>query len=207
VHVLILGASGRTGRCLVNEAIERGHVVTAFVHRRAPDAKRAAACRILAGDVLEPKSVEAAVLGQDAVFWCVGPSGRDAETRLCSEGTDNVLRAMQRGGARRLICETGFGAGESRWGGPYARVLRIVLRGRVDDKDRQEESIRKSGVEWVIVRPTILTNGPRTGKYRVGDDLRVGWLPRVSRADVAEFMSRQLTDATHVHHAVGITGR
>jgi putative NADH-flavin reductase len=94
----------------------------------------------------------------------------------------------------------------TRSGGPYARILRIVLRARVRDKEMQERSIFTSSVDWVIVRPTILTNGPATGRYRVGTDLQVGLFPRISRADVADFMLRQIDDRTFLRLAVGITG-
>jgi putative NADH-flavin reductase len=76
----------------------------------------------------------------------------------------------------------------------------------VRDKEMQERSIFGSSVDWVIVRPTILTNGPAIGKYRVGTDLRVGLFPRISRADVADFMLRQIDDRTFLRQAVGITG-
>ena len=113
---------------------------------------------------------------------------------------------MQRGGTRGLICESAFGVGDSRWGGPYARFLRTVYWSRVAEMERQEEAVRASGVLWVIVRPTILTNGPRTGSYRVGMDLRLGFFPRVSRADVAHFMVRQLAETSFRQRAVAVTG-
>jgi uncharacterized protein YbjT (DUF2867 family) len=206
LNVLVLGGSGGTGRWIVRDALAMGHRVTAFMRRRPPDLEASGACRVVRGDVFHPKSLEAAFIGQDAVFWCVGAGAGDATSQPYSEGTTNVLRAMQRAGGRRLVFESAFGAGDSRWGGPYARLLRIALPERVRDKERQEEIVRASRVEWMIVRPTMLTNGPRTGRYRAGTDVRVGLFPRISRADVAEFMLRQLTDATFLHEAVAVTG-
>src|SRR5258706_10169276 len=113
---------------------------------------------------------------------------------------------MQLAGVRRFICESAFGGAGSRRDGPYARIVRIVLRTRVRDREIQERRIFGSSVDWVIVRPTILTNGPRTNTYRVGTDLRIGLFPRISRADVANFMLHQLNDQTYLRQAVGITG-
>ena len=201
----MLGATGGTGRCLVSYALARGHAVTALIRREGPGTEVFGAVRVVVGDVLDPSCVEAIVADQDAVLWAIGPRSGGPAEHLCSGGTKNVLWAMQRAGVRRLICETAFGVGDSRWGGPYARCLRMVRRARVLDKERQEQRIRDSGVEWVIVRPTILTNGPRTGTYRVGADLHVGLFPRVARADVADFMLRQLDDTALLGQALGIT--
>jgi uncharacterized protein YbjT (DUF2867 family) len=85
-------------------------------------------------------------------------------------------------------------------------MVRMMLRTRIRDKEMQERRIFASSVDWLIVRPTILTNGPATGRYRVGTDLRVGLFPRVSRADVADFMLRQLDDPTLHRQTIGITG-
>jgi uncharacterized protein YbjT (DUF2867 family) len=189
VNVLVLGADGATGKRIVKQAHAAGHVVTEF-----------------AGDLLQQKSVEAAVIGQDAVCWSAVPPAGDEPSRLCRVATTNVLWAMQRAGTPRFVCESAFGVGESRWGGPYARFLRTVYWARVVELERHEEAVRASGVAWVIVRPTILTNGPRTGKYRFGTDLRLGLFPRISRADVAHFMVRQLAEPDFVRQAVTVTG-
>jgi putative NADH-flavin reductase len=150
--------------------------------------------------------VEAAVRDHDAVIWAIGPRATDSARNLCSEGTKNVLWAMQIAGVRRFICESAFGVADSRRDGPYARMVRMMLRTRIRDKEMQERRIFASSVDWLIVRPTILTNGPATGRYRVGTDLRVGLFPRVSRADVADFMLRQLDDPTLHRQTIGITG-
>lgn len=206
MRVLILGATGGTGRWLVRGALAGGHDVTAFVRRETPALASTQRLRIVIGNVLQTHSVEAAVRGHDAVMWAIGASSRDSAKHLCSEGTKNVLWAMQTAGVRRFICESAFGVTGSRLDGPYARILRIVLRTRLRDKEMQEQRIFASSVDWLIVRPTILTDGPATGRYRVGADLRVGLFPRISRADVADFMLRQLDEPTLHRQTVGITG-
>jgi putative NADH-flavin reductase len=179
--------------------------VTAFVRRETPGLDSTARFRTFIGNILQSHSVEAAVRDHDAVIWAIGPRATDSAKNLCSEGTKNVLWAMQIAGVRRLICETAFGVTGSRLDGPYARIVRVVLRTRVRDKEIQERRIFASSVDWLIVRPTILTNGPATGKYRVGTDLRVGLFPRVSRADVADFLLQQVDDPTLHRQMVGIT--
>jgi putative NADH-flavin reductase len=204
--VLILGASGGTGAVLVTEALARGHVVTALSRNPATALEAAVRPRVVAGNVLDSRCMESLVADQDVVIWAVGARAGERAAHVCAVGTKNVLWAMETAGVRRFICESAFGVGESRRGGPYARILRIVLRARVRDKEMQERSIFTSSVDWVIVRPTILTNGPATGRYRVGTDLQVGLFPRISRADVADFMLRQIEDRTFLRLAVGITG-
>lgn len=206
MRVLVLGATGGTGRCLVREALARGHDVTAFVRRETPGFDSTARLREFIGNVLQAHSVEAAVRDHDAVFWAIGARVTDSAKNLCSEGTKNVLWSMQMAGVRRFICESAFGVADSRRDGPYARILRIVLRTRLRDKEMQERRIFASPVDWVIVRPTILTNGPATGRYRVGTDLRVGLFPHISRADVADFMLGQMDDPTLHRQTIGITG-
>src|SRR5262245_23148908 len=187
-------------------ALDRHHVVTAFVRREPPDLGASPPFRTVMGDVRDPRAVESAVGGQDAIFWTIGPRARESTAHLCSEGGKNVLWAMERSGVKRLVCESALGVGDSRGSGPFTRLLRVIRRAEILDKERQEGRIRASSIDWVIVRPTILTNGPRTGSCRVGTDLRVGWFPRISRADVADFMLDQLEDRTYLRQAVGITG-
>lgn len=204
MRILVLGATGGTGRCIVQQALEQGFEVTAFARR--PLGSASERLRALQGDVLDPAQLEVAVAGQRAVLWAIGakPWSRAAR-HLCSDGTHNLVRTMQAAKVERLVCESALGVGDSRTAGLYARMLRLILRARVRDKERQEEIIRSSGLEWTIVRPTILTNGPRTGHYRVGKDLQVGLFPRISRADVADFMLKALGDDSYIRKAVGIT--
>jgi uncharacterized protein YbjT (DUF2867 family) len=101
--------------------------------------------------------------------------------------------------------ESAFGVGDTATGSPYSRLLRVIVPAEIRDKEQQEQVIRESGLDWVIVRPTILTNGPLTERYRVGTDVRVWLAPRISRADVAHFMLGQLDGRNYVGNAVSIT--
>ena len=195
MKVLIIGATGGTGRQLVEQALTAGHDVTAFV--RDPEKIRAQhkRLRVVQGDILDFNSLELAVAGQEAVLSGLGTKSVFKPVRIFSEGTSNLLGTMNKHGVRRLICITGIGAGDSRGHGGFFYdkiILPIILKRIYQDKDKQEELIRKSDRDWTIVRPGFLTNGPAKGSYRVLTDLTGITVGRISRADVAAFMLAQL---------------
>jgi putative NADH-flavin reductase len=201
VKDLIIGATGGTGRILLDKALEQGHEVTALARNPSAVAPRDYRPRVLEGNTLDPEAVEAAVAGQDAVLSALGTRG-SKPTTLFSASTANLVDAMIKHGVRRLVCVTGIGTGDSRGHGGflYDRVLLpFVVRNQYADKDRQEEIIKRSGLEWVIVRPARLTNEAATGEYQVflsGDSYRA---TTISREDVAAFMLAQLSEDRHVH--------
>jgi putative NADH-flavin reductase len=208
--VLIVGATGGTGRQLVAQALERGHEVTALVRNPARLGIEHPRLKVVRGDVLDYASVEAAVRGQEAVVSALGHKRFIGPTRILSEGTRNLLRAMEAHGVPRLVCQTSQGIGDSagRMGLYFTFfVIPVVLPFYFWDKTRQERLIAASGVEWVIVRPAMLTNGPARGTVRHGS--RVGSFiltRRISRADVAGFMLNQLADDAYLRAAPGVCG-
>jgi putative NADH-flavin reductase len=208
--VLIVGATGGTGRQLVAQALERGHEVTAFVRDPTRLGVEHPRLRVLTGDVLDYASVEAAVRGQEAVVSALGHKRYFGPSRILSEGTRNLLRAMEAHGVSRMVCQTSLGIGDSagRMGLYYTFiVIPIVVPFYFWDKTRQERLIAASGVEWVIVRPAVLTNGPARGTVRHGRGVGSFVLTkRVSRADVAAFMLDQLADDTYLRAAPGVSG-
>lgn len=207
-RVLIVGATGGTGRQLVARALELGFTVTALVRnpsRLPADHPRLTVAR---GDVLDATAVEAAMRGQEAVLSALGHKRYFYPTRILSEGTSNILRAMETHRVRRLVCATSLGIGDSagRMGLYYTLfVIPLILPFYFLDKTRQERIIAGSNVDWVIVRPGALTNGAKRGRLRHGS--RVGsflWTVRVSRADVAEFMLDQLATNKYLRAAPGV---
>ena len=208
MRLLIVGATGRTGRALVEQALERGHEVTALV--RTPSKLRTQNQRLTVtrGDVLDFASVEAAVRGQDAVLCALGHKRWFYPTRILSEGIRNLIRAMGSHSVRRLVCETSLGVADGWWrmGLYYTLFVKVfILPFYFNDKARQERLIRGSSLDWIIVRPGVLTNGPKRGTYRHGP--KVGhwlWTVRISRADVADFMLNQLTDDKYLRTTPGV---
>jgi putative NADH-flavin reductase len=200
VKVLIIGATGATGRILMGEALAQGHEVTALARNPSAVAPEDHRPRVLQGNALDPSSVETAVAGQDAVLSALGTRST-RPTTLFSESTQNIISAMKKHGVRRLVCITGIGTGDSKGHGGFLYdriILPFVVKNVYEDKDRQEEAIRQSELDWVIVRPAQLTDEPARGEYRVflGGAYAA---KKISRADVAAFMLAQLTDDTYVH--------
>jgi len=210
MRLLIVGATGGTGRELVRQALERGHDVTAFARGPSRLDLTHERLTIVRGDVLDldPASVDSAVAGQDAVLCALGHKRWLTPNRILSEGTRNLVRAMEKGSVRRFVCETALGVGDSRgrMGVYYTLFVGVfILPFYFFDKARQERVIRKSSLDWVIVRPAALTNGPARGAYRHGPD--VGhwfWTFRISRADVADFMLNQAAGDAYVHRSPGV---
>jgi uncharacterized protein YbjT (DUF2867 family) len=209
VKVLVVGATGPTGREIVSNAVAAGHDVTALV--RDPTRLDAAdpGVRAVQGDVLDPATLGPALDGQDAVISALGSTFTRRPTELVSSGTRNVMSAMKQAGTRRLICITGFGVGDSRGRANFV-VERVAFRGLLSelykDKDRQEGEIRQSGLDWVIVRPVRLTNGAASG-FTATTDTSSKLASKVSRGDVAAFCVSQLTDDAHLGQAVTVCAR
>ena len=206
-RVLIVGATGGTGRQLVAQALERGLTVTALVRDPSRLMIVHPQLTVIQGDVLDRASVEEAMRGQHAVLSALGHKRFFHPNRILSEGTRNVLRAMEAHGVSRFVCETSLGIGDSagRFGVYYTFfTIPVVLPFYDWDKARQERAIAASSVDWVIVRPGLLTNGAKRGRYRHG---RVGSFlltVRISRADVADFMLNQLESDAYLRAAPGV---
>lgn len=218
MKLTIFGATGPTGRRLLERAIASGHEVRAFY--RSPKKAQARHERLewVRGDVQDADSVESAVEGSEAVISVLGgePSNPLHPTRPGdpdgpgSNGARNIVAAMEAHNIKRLVCQTAWGIGQSKEnadlaGSFFLKVLvPPLLRDDYADKGREEDILRGSELDWVIVRPMILTNGHWTGNYRVGEELQPGRRPYISRADVADFLARQLTDNDFVHKAPAI---
>ena len=207
--VLIVGSSGGTGRELMTQALERGYLVTALARNPSTIQLTHDHLRIVKGDVLDYASLESAMQGQDAVICALGHKHFFRPTRILSEGTSNILRAMNTIGVARLVCETALGIGSSagRMGLYYTFfVVPLILPFYFWDKTRQEQAIAASRADWVVVRPGALTNGPKRGSYRHGAGIgNFFWTVRISRADVADFMLNELTDNTYLRCAPGVS--
>lgn len=208
MNLLIFGATGGTGRQLVEQALAQGHAVTAFARNPAKLGLAHPNLRVAQGDVLNLGAVEQAVLGQEAVLSALGaPAAQRSAVR--SEGTRNIVRAMTAAGVRRFVCLTTLGMGDSRAALPFSYKYLIVplfLRRAFADSEIQEEGIRQSQLDWTIARPGTLTNGPRTGVYRHGfAATATGLKITISRADVADFMLKQLRDTAYLRKAASLS--
>lgn len=199
IPVLIFGASGRTGRHLIDQSLSAGHTVTAFVRDRRALSARHPKLHIVEGDVLNPDAVDAAMLGQRAVLSALGFSGRRGAENLL-KATENIVAAMQKYRVYRLICLAPPPTKEG-WvrRGLLGKLLSPFLQKSTVSPawERQLDSIRGLPLEWVLVRPTLLTDELARGSYQVS----VGWteVPEgISRADVARFMLEQLQSRRYI---------
>ncbi len=196
MKILVIGANGPTGMEIVKQALERGHQVTASV-RRPEGVSLPEGVRIVKADVMNADSMAAAAEGQDAVLSSLGSKIDRKPTTLFSQGTRNIIAAMERSGVRRLLCITGIGAGDSKGHGGfvYDRIINPLLLNEIyKDKTRQEEIIRQSGLDWTIFRPGALNNGPLKGVYREFTDLTGVTIGSISRADTAHCLLAHLED-------------
>lgn len=190
--ILVLGATGASGRAVVAEALARGHKVTAF----ARDPEKATALgpdvAVKIGDVRDAAAVEAAVEGNDTVISTLGVR---RGTPVCAVGVGNAMAAMKKHGARRVIALSAYGTGDSRHG-LYGWVLNTMAGGITRDKIEMERLMAESGLDWTSVRPPILTEGEKTGKVDVlPPSDRSSGFKRISRADVAAYMLDIIDDA------------
>ncbi|HSU13949.1 SDR family oxidoreductase [Longimicrobium sp.] len=192
MNLVVFGASGGTGRELVKQALGHAHTVRAFV--RNPDKLKVIHHRleVVQGDVTDRKAVAEAIRGQDAVLSALGVNDRKPNTVL-SDGVRNILASMKKQKVRRLIFVSSLGVGDSKGQlGPLYNwiLLPSLLKNIFADKEKAEELIREASLDWTIVRPGSLNNGRLTAKYRTGAEAaaKKKLLPRISRADVADFM-------------------
>jgi len=205
MKVVVFGATGPTGREVVAQALDAGHEVRAFARNPAAVGSWAPGLEVVQGDVLDPSAVRAAVGGMDAVLSALGTGSNLEPTTVLSEGTGLILDAMASLGVKRIICVTSAGLLDDP-NAPF--VFRMFIRRRLrhvhEDLRRVEERLRASSQEWTIVRPPRLLDGPRTGRYRIEVDKPVRRGHKINRADVADFMLRELGARQFVRHAVTI---
>ena len=208
MKLLIFGSTGGTGRELVNQALDQGHSITAYARDPAKiEDIQHSSLKVVRGNVLDPIAVKGAVAGQEAVFVTIGAG--PARTTLREEGTRNIIEAMHGTDVKRLICQSSLGVGDSRANLPFFTkhiVVGIFLKHAFADHERQEAVVRQSTLDWTIVRPPHLKDGPRMEDYRHGfpiTDKRIkSW---ISRADVADFMLKQLVDDKYLHQTPGVS--
>lgn len=204
MKVLVIGAAGKTGKAVVEQAVAAGHQVTAFVHT-AHDSS-VSGVRVIEGDAADSAAMDAAVLGQDAVLDTVGGKTPYKATTLETSVASTIIASMQRNGVRRLVVTSMLGVGDSEANAPiYARLLvSTFLRGADKDKAAMEDAVESSALDWVILRPAILSDDHAKGNVQVfgiGTDEKAH---TITRADLATFMVAQLTSDEYLHQAVTI---
>src|SRR5262245_32584310 len=202
MRIVVCGATGATGRELVSQAVAQRQQVTAFARSPPRLRTRSSYLEVVHGDVTDPVAVERAVERQDAVLCALGAATPLRRTPSLIEGVRHIVAAMERHAVRRVVYLSFLGVKDGREQlsafGKFI-VAPILLRKVVADHEAKEDIIRKSALEWIIVGPDRLTNGPKRGHYRHGVDIRATTLvPHISRADLAEFMLQQVAEDVYI---------
>ncbi len=207
MKVLIVGAAGKTGRAVVDRAVTEGHEVTAFVHNDA--GYDVPGVEVRAGDASDMAAIGAAIIGQDAVIDTVGGKTPYKSTTLEASVATTIVAAIQRHGVRRLVVTSSIGVGDSRANSPFFLkiLLATFLRGSSADKAKMESAVRGSESDWVITRPSVLTEKPATGDVRIFSVDNRDKAHSITRADLAAFLVAQLTSNDHLRQAVTIANR
>jgi putative NADH-flavin reductase len=202
MRVLIIGASKGIGLETTRQALDAGHDARALARSATAIAVSNPSLEKMRGDALKTEDVEAALVGVDVVIQTLGVGLGDLfrPVHLFSDATRVLIAAMRSQVVKRLICVTGFGAGDSRASISCLQRLpfQIVFGRAYDDKSLQEQLIKESELDWTIARPGVLTNGPRTGRNRILSEASQWRNGIISRADVAEFLVRQIGDQTYI---------
>jgi putative NADH-flavin reductase len=210
MRLTIFGASGQTGRHLTQQALDAGHQVTAVVRDPTRLPVRHQRLQVVIADVLDPAAIQPAVAGADAVISALGPHRPRNRSSIISAGTASILDAMGATGTSRLVVisaapvaadDHGTTLGYRLLAGP---LLRRLLGGLYADMVIMEDTIKRSGTDWTILRPPWLSGGPRTGTYRQAKDSNLRGGSRISRADLADAILASLDDPDTVKATIAI---
>jgi putative NADH-flavin reductase len=206
MRLVLFGAAGDVGERLVAEALGQGHEVTGFAHLGVPKVRHGR-LQILTGDMRDPAVVEAALAGREAALWTPAGVWLPREDQV-SEGVRTLTSAMERHGPRRLVFLSSLSVLECRRRASLVSALFLLRFFRVDevrDAEAQERYVHESSLDWTIIRAGTLSDGPPTGRYRLG--FGAADIPpdaSISYADTAGFMLRQVTARDHLRATVGL---
>lgn len=202
MKILIFGASGATGSNLVSQALRHEHIVTSFVRTPSKVRLQHENLNIVQGDVSNYQQVENAVTNQEIVLSALGASSPFKRDYQLIIGIQNIVAAMTKQKIPRFIYQSFLGVKEDRkeLGLLVNVIMPVIVKSVIVDHEAKEDIIVKSNLDWTIVRCSMLTNGRLTAKYRSGEHIKsFSIIPIISRADVADFMLKQMTDNTYWH--------
>jgi putative NADH-flavin reductase len=209
MRILVLGATGGVGKEVVQQALDQGHELTVLV--RTPEKLRVShpKLRCVQGDVLDPEAVDDAIQGTDAVISTLGVPPGQPSNGLIKRSIPIIVEAMERYRVQRLIFTSGIVVKTSRLSFLLRIIMRLMIRiqlfDQVIDKKSGEEYLHKSNVNWTLLYPSILTDGPLTRRYRFGESIKLSGVPKVSRADVADLILKLIPDKQSIHRELFVS--
>jgi putative NADH-flavin reductase len=207
MKITVFGATGTVGLHFVKQALQHNYHVTALTRNgSALSSLSHPNLKIVKGDLMNIQDVKKAIEGADCVVCAIGDG---AKGKIRAAGTKNIIEAMSSLGVKRLICQTTLGLGESRnnlnffW---KHVMFGMFLKKAYRDHEKQEQFIFSSSLDWTIVRPSAFTEGDVTQRYKVGFDGNTRSLSlKISRADIADFLIKQVTSDRYRKQAVSIS--
>ena len=206
MKILILGATGPTGQQLVIQALEKGHFVTAIVRDplKLPVSHERLELRQI--DIFDQNLLSQEIADQDAVLSALG-TGRDLHSDFISRVMPVLIGAMDKANTRRLLFLSSVGVGDTKKLASFfsKMVFRFFLKSILDDKFKADQLLRASNLDYTLIYPTSLTNGKKTGKYQAGTNIKLPFYPRISRADVADFMLKEMVENKFIRQTAIIT--
>ncbi|GAA2407572.1 NAD(P)H-binding protein [Streptomyces coeruleofuscus] len=207
MKLLILGATGPTGRHVLDLAVRSGDSVTAFVRNPAALGDLAEQVTTVTGDATSHRDLAAAAAGHDAIVSALGRGNSVRADGLFTRASAAVIGAAGEAGVSRLVWLSSFGVGHTfGWSSSAQKLIYgTLLRSIYADKAIADERIRSSGLDWTVVYPTRLTHGPVKGTYRADDRLPMKGNPTISRADVAAFMHTAAQGSEWIHRTAVIS--
>jgi putative NADH-flavin reductase len=205
MKIAIFGATGETGRQLVEQALAAGYQVVAYVRNPSKLITKHENLTIVQGELADQAMIEHAVSGADAVISALGPRG-DSKGKPITRGMQNIIETMKKQGVRRLIVSSTLSAKDPNDLSDFkakalVNLVKLAMHAAYEEIVSVADTVRKSDLDWTIVRLTTLNNNPKSGKVRVGylGKGEVGF--RISRADLAEFMLKQVQDTKYLRQA------
>jgi putative NADH-flavin reductase len=208
--VAVLGASGRTGRIFVQEAVRRGHIVKALIRDLNRGHDFPTGVKVIQGDATDESSLQQLIEGADVVVSLLGQA-KGSSSDLKEKSTRLSLSIMQRKGVKRFLrlasAPIGVpGEGDNRTGGQklVAGLMKLLDGAKVDDELKASEDVRHSSVEWTLVRAPILTDTPYPGKYQVSSLGRKSGR-KVSRATIARFILDEIENGKYIRKSPLVT--
>lgn len=192
-RILVIGAGGKSGTPVVEQAIAAGHEVTAFLRDPAKGAHLPKAAKLVKGDGADAQAVANAIAGHDTVIVTVG----NMREPVCARVVRNAIAGMKAHGVKRIFALSAYGTADSRHGF-YGWVLNTIAPKIQADKVEMEQALAQSGLDWTAVRPPALNSNPADGKVAVVLSGKVPGFSAISRADVAAFMLDQIDKQDYV---------
>ncbi len=196
MRILILGATGPTGRLVLERALQSGDTITVLARRPEAWNELKGKIRVIAGDATSPDDMVKAMMGQEAVISTLGTGKSLRADELFTRAADAVIQAAKQTGVTRLVWMSSFGVGDTIQDASLGQkiIYKTLLSNVFRNKEASEQKIRESGLNWTIVYPTTLKNGPARGEYRVAERMKMKGTAWINRADVADFIYKAVYD-------------